>query len=109
MKQYTNGTNYSFIRTFGSFERTLGDTLKKLNEVLYGVVDAKPYIFDWEEIIPLFNQLSGEGGDIDEFCSNHVTGYSLMNGFSADDARKEAMYLHLRSELIARRVKGEIN
>lgn len=108
MKNYTNGTNYSFIRTFGTFEKKLGDTLNKLNEVLYGVVEAKPYIFDWDEIIPLYNQLCGEGGDIDEFCSNHVTGYAMLNNFSSDDAKKEAMYLHLRSELIARRVKGII-
>ncbi|EAR03058.1 hypothetical protein [Maribacter sp. HTCC2170] len=108
MKHYTNGTKFSFIRTFGSLEKSLGETLKELSEVLYGVVEANPYFFDWDEIIPLYNQLCGQGGDIDEFCSSHVTGYSLFNGFSADDVQKEAMYLRLRSELYAKRSKGEI-
>lgn len=108
MIKYTNGTDFGFIRTFDSFENTLGETLKKLNKVLLGVEEAKAFFFDWDEIIPLYNHLCGQGGDIDEFCSNHVTGYSLINGFSTDDAQKEAMYLHLRSELYAKRAKGEI-
>ncbi len=109
MKKYNNGTKYAFIRSLGGLDKTLGNTLKKLNSILYGVIEAKPYTFDWEEILPSYNEFRKEGRvDIDKFCLDHVLGYSLLNGFSLEDAKKEAMYLHLRAELIAMKAKGEI-
>lgn len=88
--------------------KMLGQTLQKLNDILYGVVEAKPYKLEWNEIIPLYKKLCGENGDLDEFCHSHVTGYALLNGFASDDALKEAMYLHLRAELKAKKLNGEL-
>lgn len=104
-KEYNNGTQFSFIRSAGP---ALGETLQRINDISYGVIEAKPEVLDWKEIIPLYKKLCGVGGDIDEFCSNHVHGYAMVNGFSFDDTRKEAMYLHLRAELYTKRESGEI-
>lgn len=105
---YTNGTSYKFIRSLGMTRKKLGQTLEQLNSILYGVVEAKPYDLDWENITPLYKNLCGENGDLDEFCHSHVTGYALVNGFATDDAKKEAMYLHMRAELKTKRLNGEL-
>ncbi|MFS4449023.1 hypothetical protein [Maribacter sp. 2307UL18-2] len=103
-----NETPFKFIRNLGMTRKTLGQTLQKLNNILYGVVEAKPYELNWDEIIPLYNKLCGPKGDLDEFCHSHVTGYALLKGFAIDDALKEAMYLHLRAELKTKRLNGEL-
>ena len=105
---YENGTKYNFITNLSKFGIKLGDTLQSLNEILYGVVEAKPYTFEWEKIIPECQQHITNGSDIDEFCLNYVLGYSLVNDFSTDSIRKEAMYLHLRAELYAKKAQGKI-
>ena len=105
---YTNGTQFNFIKGAVSvFNTKLGETLKRLNNVLYGVVEAKPYSFDWDYILKEYNT-NCAGGDIDEFCSSYVHGYAMMHNFLSDQAFKEAMYVELRANLIAKRVSGEI-
>ncbi len=105
---YTNGTQFNFVKgAVGVINTKLGETLKRLNQILYGVVEAKPYSFDWDYIIKEYNTTCA-GGDIDEFCSSFVHGYSMMNNFLSDDVIKEAMYVELRANLIAKRVSGEI-
>lgn len=105
---YENGTKYNFITNLSKFGMKLGDALQGLNHILYGVVEAKPYLLEWENIIPQCKEYITDGGEIDEFCLNYVLGYSLMNNFSTDPIRKEAMYLHLRAELLAKKAQGEI-
>jgi len=108
---YDNGTNFKFIINLEKLGLKLGDTLQRLNNILYGVVEARPYKLEWEEIIPLYKKadIVGSRDNLDRFCLDYVVGYSLLNGFSLDPAQKEAMYLHLRSELIARKAKGELS
>ncbi len=105
---YNNGTQFNFVKgAVGVINTKLGETLKRLNQILYGVVEAKPYTFDWDYILKEY-EATCAGGDIDEFCSSFVHGYAMMNNFLSDHAIKEAMYVELRANLIAKRVSGEI-
>ena len=105
---YTNGTRFNFVKgAVGTFNTKFGDTLKRLNKILYGVVEAKPYSFDWQHILKVY-QTNCAGGDIDEFCSSYVHGYSMLHNFLNDSAVKEAMYVELRANLIAKRISGDI-
>ena len=101
---------FKFILNLEKFGLKLGDTLQRLNEILYGVVEDKPYELNWEEIVSLYKKTGADGseGSIEEFCFNYVVGYSLINGFSLDPALKEAMYIHLKSEVIVKTAKGEL-
>lgn len=89
-------------------KKNLDESLEKLNQILNGVVEAKPYDLDWNKIIHIYNSRCGNSGDLDEFCHSHVTGFALVNGFASDDVKKEAMYLHLRAELRTKRLNGEV-
>lgn len=105
MKEYNNGTKFNFIRTEGT---ALKESLNILNDVRYGKVEVQPEAIDWDKTIALYNKHCGANGDIDEFCSSHVTGYALVNDFSHDDTRKESLYLWLRKELYSKRMAGKI-
>jgi len=108
---YENGTKFKFIVNLERLGLKLGDTLQKLNNILYGVVEAKPYQLDWDKIIPLYKKLDTKASseEFDKFCMEYVMGYALINDFSLDPAKKEAMYLHLRAELLAKKAQGDLN
>ncbi|WP_136468009.1 hypothetical protein [Flagellimonas onchidii] len=101
---YNNGTEFSFFKAVGD---KLGDALQRLNSILFGVVEAKQNTFNWDYIILEYNERCA-GGDLDEFCSCYVTGYSMMFDFSHDKVAQEAMYLELRAHLLVKRIKGEV-
>lgn len=107
IKHYDNGTSFKFITTIGE---KFGDTLTALNEFVFGVIESKPYTLNWEKILNEFERYKEEHGkvNIDEFAYNYVIGYSLVNKFAADDPLREAMYLHLRAELNAKKAKGDL-
>jgi len=107
---YDNGTSFKFINNLEKLGLKLGDTLERLNTILYGIVEAKPYELDWEKIIPEYNKanIQNDLEALDKFCMEYVLGYSLSNDFSMDPAKKEAMYIHLRSELLAKKAKREL-
>jgi len=104
---YNNGTEYHFISNISG---KLGLKLKSLNSLLFGVIKHKPYDLNWDEIITQYEVYLLEYNEVDisEFAYNYVVGYSLVNNFSKDEALKEAMYLHLRAELIAKKIGDEI-
>ena len=104
---YNNGTKYNFITTIG---QKLGQSLVSLNEIVFGVIESKPYKLEWPEIFQEYLNYRKEHGevDIDIFAYDYVLGYSLVHKFSKDQALKEAMYLHLRAELLAKKAVGEI-
>ncbi len=107
-KKYDNGTGFNFISTIGE---KLGDSLTSLNKFVFGVIEAKPYSLDWTEILSHVEDYKNMHNgiiDIDSFSFDYVLGYSLINDFSQNEPLKEAMYLHLRAELIAKKATGEI-
>jgi len=106
-KNYDNGTDYHFISNIGE---KLSVKIKSLNQLVFGLIESKPYKLDWEEIVKQYGQYVLEYNEIDisEFAYNYVIGYALMHKFSKDEALKEAMYLHLRAELIAKKIGHEI-
>lgn len=107
-KKYHNGTSFSFISCIGE---KLGERLISLNDILFGVIEAKPYKLEWEKIeieYKNYKKLHGKV-EIDIFSYDFVLGYSLLNDFATNEVRKEAMYLHLKAELLAKEVNGELD
>lgn len=91
-------SRFGFIRATGSlFEKTL----QKVNMILQGVVDSKPYKLDWEHVLSEYDKLGV--GDVAEFASGYAFGWHAMNGKLNDDASKQAMYLEIIDGVIARR------
>lgn len=89
---------FNFIRATGS---KLGGMLQKVNMILEGLVDAKPYALDWEEI--LRNYDTKGMGDVCEFASNYAFGWHAKNGKLDNDTSKQAMYLDIIEGIVARR------
>lgn len=106
-KLYENGTAFKFISSIGE---KLGEKLVSLNNLMFGVIEAKPYNLEWEKILKDYQDYKELHGkvDIDSFSYGYVLGYSLINDFAKNQAMKEAMYLHLRAELLAKKVNGEL-
>lgn len=107
-KNYHNGTAFNFISSIGE---KLGERLVSLNNIVFGVIESKPYTLEWEKIkIEYVNYKKLHGKvEIDSFSYDYVLGYSLLNDFATNDVRKEAMYLHLRAELLAKEVNGALD
>lgn len=104
---YDNGTEFHFISNVGEH---LGKRLKALNKIIFGVIEAKPYDLDWEDILGKYRLYIKDYGVIDtsEFAYNYVMGYALLNNFSEDEAMKEAMYVHLNAELVVKKLNKEL-
>lgn len=108
---YNSKTQFKFIKNLEKAGLKFGDTLQKLNSILFGVIEAKPYKFEWDKIISQYKKanVSNDSESLDKFCLDYVIGYSLYNNFSMDIARKEAMFLHLRAEILAKKAQGELD
>ncbi len=108
---YDNKTQFKFIKNLEKAGLKLGDTLQKLNTILFGVIEAKPYTFEWDKIISQYKKahIAYNHDSLDKFCQDYVIGYSLLNDFSTEPAKKEAMYLHLKAEILAMKAKGELD
>ena len=110
MKQSTrneNETRFKFITSIGG---KLGESLVKLNKIVFGVIEAKPYQLDWENILKKYSDYYKTHGavNIDSFAFDYVLGYSLLNKFGDNEPMKEAMYMQLEAELFAKRENGEL-
>lgn len=105
---YNNGTKFNFVSNIGG---KLGETLATLNNVVFGIIELKPYDFDWNDIFNQYNTYKEEYGEvnIDSFSFDYVLSYSLLNKISTNKAIKEAMYLHLRAELNAKIANGVLD
>jgi len=108
---FNSKSKYKFIHSLEKLGLHLGETLQRFNQILYGVVESKPYDLNWDEIIPMYKDASVDGTEsgIEEFSFNYVVGYALVNGFSLDPALKEAMFTHLKAELIAKKAQGKLS
>lgn len=91
-------TRFGFIRATGSL---FDKTLQKVNMILQGVVDAKPYTLDWEHVLSEYDKLGV--GDVAEFASGYAFGWHAMNGKLDNDASKQAMYLEIIDGIVERR------
>lgn len=89
---------FNFIRGGGN---KLGDMLQRVNMILEGLVDAKPYTLKWDEILKDYDTKGM--GDVCEFASNYTFGWHAMNGKLDNDASKQAMYLDIIDGIVARR------
>ena len=75
--------------------------LQKVNMIMEGLVDAKPYSLDWDEILQNYDTKGM--GDVCEFASNYAFGWHAKNGKLDNDASKQAMYLDIIEGIVARR------
>ncbi|MEM8510441.1 MAG: hypothetical protein AAF717_21585 [Bacteroidota bacterium] len=98
MKVKINKSRFNFLRAEGSL---LDKALQKVNMILEGVVDAKPYVLDWEHVLSEYDKLGI--GDVAEFSSSYTFGWHAMNGKLDNDASKQAMYLEIIDGIVERR------
>jgi len=89
---------FNFIRATGA---KFNEILQKVNMILEGLVDAKPYVLDWKQVLSDYD--SKGIGDVCEFASNYTFGWHAMNGKLDDDSSKQAMYLDIIEGIVARR------
>ncbi|CAN0593947.1 unnamed protein product [Laminaria digitata] len=98
-EHYDNGTEFNFISNSREY---LDKTPTQLKKLVFEVVEVKPYVLDWEDITCKYHHYLDvyKWINIEEFAFKYVLGYSLLNEFAKDNLKKEAMYLHLRWELM---------
>ncbi len=89
---------FNFIRDTGT---RLGEMLQKVNMILEGIVDAKPYTLEWDEILSDYDTKGI--GDVCEFASSYAFGWHAKHGKLDNDASKQAMYLDVIEGIVARR------
>lgn len=89
---------FNFIRATGL---KFNDILQKVNLILEGLVEAKPYTLDWSDILRDYDTKGV--GDVCEFASNYSFGWHAKHGRLADDASKQAMYIDIIEGIVARR------
>lgn len=89
---------FNFLRATGT---KFNEMLQKVNMILEGLVDAKPYTLDWDEILKDYDTKGI--GDVCEFASNYAFGWHAKNGKLDNDTSKQAMYLDIIEGIVARR------
>ncbi len=89
---------FRFLRAEGSM---LDNILHRVNAIMMGVLDAKPYVLDWEHVLLEYDKLGV--GDVAEFASSYAFAWHAMNRKLSDDASKQAMYLEIIDGIIVRR------
>ncbi|VAW11601.1 hypothetical protein MNBD_BACTEROID03-474 [hydrothermal vent metagenome] len=91
-------SRFGFLRAEGSMLEKMWD---KVNAIMVGIVDAKPYVLDWDHVLSEYDKLGV--GDVAEFASGYAFGWHAMNGKLSDDASKYAMYLEIINGIVERR------
>ncbi|ASO08397.1 MULTISPECIES: hypothetical protein [Flavobacteriaceae] len=91
-------TRFGFIRATGTL---MDRALQKVNLILQGMVDAKPYRLDWEHVLSEYDRLGV--GDVAEFASSYAFGWHAQNNKLDDDVSKQAMYLEIIEGVVQRR------
>ena len=99
----TDGKKYNFLSGVGA---KLDSMLQKVNDIMDMMTDAKPYSLDYKEID---HEYQAHGvGDIDEFASSYIFGWSMKHGFLGDKLIKQAAYEDVRKYLWDKKELGEI-
>ncbi len=88
--------------------KKLGKAIQRLNLILFGVTESKPYWFDWDYITMVYNEKCGVDGDLDKFAHEYVFGFSLLYDMLDNQEAKEAMYIELRSHILVKLMNNEI-
>lgn len=89
---------FGFLRVTG---QALDHALQRVNLLVQGINDSKPYTLDWQHVLSEYDKLGV--GDVCEFASGYAFGWHAMNGKLSDDASKQAMYLEIIEGIIIRR------
>ena len=84
-----------------SKDSMLSKLLQKVNRVMEGIVDAKPYILDWGHVLSEYDKLGV--GDVAEFASSYSFGWHALNGKLDDTVSKQAMYLEIINGITSQR------
>jgi hypothetical protein len=101
--QKTDGKRFDFLTGTGE---KLDRMLQRGNDILDLMRDSKPYHLDYKEIDREY--LAHGIGDIDEFASSYIFGWSMKNGFMSDKPIKQAAYEEVREYLWNKKELGEI-
>lgn len=80
---------------------SLNNILQGVNNVMEGIIDAKPYILDWEHVLSEYDQLGV--GDVCEFAASYSFGWHAMNLKLKDNDSKQEMYNDIIDGIILRR------
>ena len=91
-------SRFGFLRAEGTM---LDKMLHRVNAIMMGIIDAKPYVLDWDHVLSEYDKLGV--GDVAEFASGYAFGWHAMNGKLNDDASKQAMYLEIIDGIVAHR------
>jgi hypothetical protein len=86
---------FRFLRATGI---VLDQMSQRVNMIVQGVNDSKPYKLDWEDVLSEYDKLGV--GDLCEFASGYAFGWHAMNGKLSDDVSKQAMYLEIIEGII---------
>lgn len=89
---------FGFIRAEGSL---FDKALQKVNLIIMGINDSKPYQLDWEHVLSEYDKLGV--GDVCEFASGYSFGWHAVNGKLKDDVSKQAMYIDIIEGIINKR------
>lgn len=91
-------SRFGFLKGEGSlFEKML----QRVNILIQGINDSRPYQLDWEHILSEYDRLGV--GDVCEFASGYAFGWHAMNGKLSDDVSKQAMYIEIIEGIVRRR------
>ncbi|MDE3744083.1 hypothetical protein [Maribacter polysaccharolyticus] len=99
----TDGKRFNFLSGAG---KKLDVMLQKVNDLMDLMRDSKPYRLDYKDIDKGY-QAHGVG-DIDEFASSYVFGWSMKYGYLNDKPIKQAAYEEVRDYLWKKKERGEI-
>ncbi len=91
-------SRFSFI---GATGLKFNEVLQRVNMILEGIVDAKPYILDWDHLLREYD--NNGVGDVCEFANSYSFAWHSMNGKLDNDASKEAMYLEIIEGIVKMR------
>jgi len=99
----TDGKKYNFLSGAGA---KINRMLQKVNDIVDLVNDSKPYSLDYKEVD---KEYEAHGiGDIDEFASSYIFGWSMRYGFLDNKIVKQAAYEDVRKYLWDKKELGEI-
>ncbi len=91
-------SRFGFLRAEGSMLEKMWD---KVNMIMEGIVDVKPYTLNWGHVLSEYDKLGV--GDVAEFASGYAFGWHVINRKLSDDTSKHAMYLEIIDGIEERR------
>jgi hypothetical protein len=80
---------------------SLNTILQGINTIMESIVEAKPYVLDWDHVLSEYDQLGM--GDVCEFAASYSFGWHAMNLKLKDNASKQSMYNDIIDGIIQKR------